>query len=104
VLLFATDIVAALENDRWPRWIEAHAAWIAPLGDGIELLLKYSSHYVNAGAKCFDWPEQKYISDAGKKAPELGAFSLGVQARGGIVHRRFRASTARAALTFEATA
>jgi hypothetical protein len=25
--------------------------------------------------KCIGWPEQKYISDAGKKAPELGAFS-----------------------------
>jgi hypothetical protein len=24
--------------------------------------------------KCFGWPEQKYISDAGKKAPELGPF------------------------------
>jgi hypothetical protein len=24
--------------------------------------------------KCVGWPEQKYISDAGKKAPELGAF------------------------------
>jgi hypothetical protein len=24
--------------------------------------------------KCIGWPEQKYISDAGKKAPELGAF------------------------------
>jgi hypothetical protein len=25
--------------------------------------------------KCIGSPEQKYISDAGKKAPELGAFS-----------------------------
>ena len=25
--------------------------------------------------KCISWPEQKYISDAGNKAPELGAFS-----------------------------
>ena len=24
--------------------------------------------------KCIGWPEQKYISDAGKKAPELGVF------------------------------
>jgi hypothetical protein len=27
--------------------------------------------------KCIGSPEQKYISDAGKKAPELGAFSSG---------------------------
>jgi hypothetical protein len=25
--------------------------------------------------KCISWPEQKYISDASNKAPELGAFS-----------------------------
>ena len=25
--------------------------------------------------KCIDWPERKYISDASKKAPELGFFS-----------------------------
>jgi hypothetical protein len=25
--------------------------------------------------KCISWPEQKYVSDAGNKAPELGAFS-----------------------------
>jgi hypothetical protein len=25
--------------------------------------------------KCISWPEQKYIGDAGNKAPELGAFS-----------------------------
>ena len=24
--------------------------------------------------KCVGWPEQKYISDGGEKAPELGAF------------------------------
>jgi hypothetical protein len=24
--------------------------------------------------RCIGWPEQKYISDAGKKAPELGLF------------------------------
>ena len=29
--------------------------------------------------KCIGWPEQKYISDAGKKAPELGVFSLEVK-------------------------
>jgi len=29
--------------------------------------------------KCIGWPEQKYISDAGKKAPELGAFSSGIK-------------------------
>ena len=28
--------------------------------------------------KCIGLPEQKYISDAGQKAPELGAFSSGV--------------------------
>jgi hypothetical protein len=31
------------------------------------------------GQKCIGWPEQKYISDAGKKAPELGAFSSGIK-------------------------
>jgi hypothetical protein len=25
--------------------------------------------------KCIGWPEQKYINNAGKKPPELGAFS-----------------------------
>ena len=34
--------------------------------------------------KCIGWPEQKYISDAGKKAPELGAFSLEHQAWVGL--------------------
>src|SRR5216683_2194712 len=29
--------------------------------------------------KCIGTPEQKYISDAGKKAPELGAFSSGIR-------------------------
>ena len=29
--------------------------------------------------KCIGWPEQKYISDANKKAPELGAFSSGIK-------------------------
>ena len=29
--------------------------------------------------KCIGWPEQKYISDGGKKAPALGAFSLEVK-------------------------
>jgi hypothetical protein len=29
--------------------------------------------------KCIGWPEQKYISDADKKAPELGAFSSGIR-------------------------
>jgi hypothetical protein len=29
--------------------------------------------------KCIGSPEQKYISDVGKKAPELGAFSSGIR-------------------------
>ena len=29
--------------------------------------------------KCIGSPEQRYISDAGKKAPELGAFSSGIR-------------------------
>jgi hypothetical protein len=29
--------------------------------------------------KCIGWPEQKYINNAGKKAPELGAFSSGIK-------------------------
>jgi hypothetical protein len=29
--------------------------------------------------KCISWPEQKYISDAGKKAPELGPFPSGIK-------------------------
>ena len=29
--------------------------------------------------KCIGWPEQKYISESGKKTPELGAFDLGVK-------------------------
>ena len=43
--------------------------------------------------KCISWPEQKYISDAGNKAPELGPF-LEALSLGGIVHRHFRAGTA----------
>jgi hypothetical protein len=31
------------------------------------------------GQKCIGWPEQKYISDAGKKAPELGPFPSGIK-------------------------
>ncbi len=29
--------------------------------------------------KCIGFPEQKYINDAGKKAPELGAFCSGIR-------------------------
>ena len=29
--------------------------------------------------KCIGWPEQKYISEAGKKAPEPGALGLGIR-------------------------
>jgi len=29
--------------------------------------------------KCIGWPEQKYISEAGKKAPEPGALDLGIR-------------------------
>ena len=36
------------------------------------------------GQKCIGWPEQKYISDAGKKAPELGVFSVRHQAFVGL--------------------
>ena len=43
--------------------------------------------------KCISWPEQKYISDAGNKVPELGPF-LEALRLGGIVHRHFRAGTA----------
>jgi transposase len=38
-------------------------------------------HLSTPEQKCIGWPEQKYISDAGKKAPELGAFSSGIKAR-----------------------
>src|ERR1017187_5190032 len=43
--------------------------------------------------KCIGSPEQKYISDAGKKAPELAPFrqALGL---GGIIRRRIRTGTA----------
>src|SRR5271169_4868014 len=47
--------------------------------------------------KCIGWPEQKYISDAGKKAPELGAFRQ-TSDLGGIIRRCVRAGTAGAAL------
>ena len=43
--------------------------------------------------KCIGWPEQKYISDAGKKAPELGAFRQ-TSDLGGIIRRCVRAGTA----------
>ncbi|MFZ3352238.1 MAG: hypothetical protein WA268_15370 [Xanthobacteraceae bacterium] len=36
------------------------------------------------GQKCIGWPEQKYISDAGKKASELGAFFVWHQACVGL--------------------
>lgn len=75
VLLFATDIVAGLENDRWPRGIEAHAAWIAPLGDGIEVLLKYSSHYINVGAKIRSIGQSKDTSVMlARRLPNWGPF------------------------------
>ncbi len=37
--------------------------------------------------KCFGSPEQKYINDAGMKAPELGAFSS-ASVLGGMIRRR----------------
>jgi hypothetical protein len=40
--------------------------------------------------KCIGLPEQKYISDADKKAPELGAFSPGI-GLDLIIRRRVRA-------------
>ena len=43
--------------------------------------------------KCIGWPEQKYISDAGKKAPELGPFRQ-TSDLGGIIRRCVRAGTA----------
>jgi hypothetical protein len=29
--------------------------------------------------KCIGWPEQKYISDASRKAPETGVFCSGIR-------------------------
>ena len=43
--------------------------------------------------KCIGWPEQKYISDAGKKAPELGPFRQ-TSDLGGFIRRCVRAGTA----------
>ena len=43
--------------------------------------------------KCIGWPEQKYISDAGKKAPELGPFRQ-TSDLGEIIRRCVRAGTA----------
>ena len=42
--------------------------------------------------KCIGWPEQKYISDAGKKAPELGVFRA--SGLGRIMRQRIRAGAA----------
>ena len=36
-------------------------------------------HVSTPEQKCIGSPEKKYISDAGKKAPELGAFSSGIR-------------------------
>ena len=43
--------------------------------------------------KCIGWPEQKYIIDAGKEAPDLGAFRQ-TSGLGGIIRRCVRAGTA----------
>jgi hypothetical protein len=43
--------------------------------------------------KCIGWPEQKYIIDAGKKAPDLAAFRQ-TSGLGGIIRRCVRAGTA----------
>ena len=42
--------------------------------------------------KCIGWPEQKYISDAGKKAPELGVFRA--SGLGRIMRQRIQAGAA----------
>ena len=64
---------------------------------GAKALKAAEQHYWEAVStpeqKCISWPEQKYISDAGNKAPELGPF-LEALSLGGIVHRHFRAGTA----------
>ena len=57
--------------------------------DRAEVLLALSTPQ----QKCIGWPEQKYISDAGKKAPELGAFRQ-TSDLGGIIRRCVRAGTA----------
>ena len=44
-------------------------------------------HVSTPEQKCIGWPEQKYINDAGKKAPELGAFRQ-VSGLGGMIRRR----------------
>lgn len=49
---------------------EKGAAWWKPIGS-----LMQSDVLSTPEQKCISWPEQKYISDAGNKAPELGAFS-----------------------------
>jgi hypothetical protein len=46
----------------------------------LETLIKLCADEVSTPQqKCIGWPEQKYISDAGKKVPELGAFSSGIK-------------------------
>ena len=43
--------------------------------------------------KCIGWPEQKYIIDGGKKAPDPAAFRQ-TSGLGGIILRCVRAGTA----------
>ena len=52
-----------------------------------------SHHLSTPEQKCIGLPEQKYINDAGKKAPNAGAFSSG-SGLVGMIRRRIRAGTA----------
>src|ERR1035437_2117496 len=47
--------------------------------DAYILKTHLSGHVSTPLKKCIGSPEQKYISDAGKKASELGAFSSGIR-------------------------
>jgi predicted ATPase len=62
---------AAMLDDALSVATEAHALYFFP-----EVLRTKVS---TPEQKCIGWPEQKYISEAGKKAPEPGALDLGIR-------------------------
>ena len=62
---------------------EAYKAFIIPM---TVVALVLASRLSTPEQKCVGWPEQKYIGDAGRKAPNWGPF-LRASGLGRIIHR-----------------
>ena len=52
-------------QERELRQVAERAGW--------QIVHVYKDHVSTPEQKCIGWPEQKYISEAGKKAPRTGA-------------------------------